>query len=342
MATILIIEDNEEIRSNIAEMLSLSGYQVQTATNGKEGLASIANQKPDLIICDIMMPVIDGFGVIHILRKQPDTSHIPLIFLTAKTEHADFRQAMGLGADDFITKPFSGSELLSAIEVRLQRQQQLYPAASAVSTDTDYLSQLLRDAECIEYKKKQLIYKEGSTARFLYYLNKGMVKAYKQHEDGKELTVNLYGEGDYLGYTELLQGIAHHETAEAMDDAELLLVPRKAFDTMIHQHPAAIKIFADLMAFSLQVKETEIIGMAYNTLRQKVAAALLHLHTKYHKVSSEPFSIAMSRDELASIAGTATESLIRTLSEFRQEEIIGLSNGKITILNHQKLEHVLR
>src|ERR671912_165534 len=119
MKKILIIEDNEEVRENTSEILELSNYKVFTAENGKIGVEIAKKEKPDLIVCDIMMPVLDGYGVLHLLGKNEETSGIPFIFLTAKTERGDLRKGMEMGADDYITKPFDEIELLNAIEVRL-------------------------------------------------------------------------------------------------------------------------------------------------------------------------------------------------------------------------------
>src|SRR5580765_6704025 len=120
---ILVIEDNPEVRENIGEILELSNYQVICAENGKQGVEIALQQIPDLIICDIMMPELDGYGVLHLLSKHIETYGIPFIFLTAKSEKSDLRKGMELGADDYITKPFDGIELLKAIEIRLQKAE---------------------------------------------------------------------------------------------------------------------------------------------------------------------------------------------------------------------------
>ena len=106
MKKILLIEDNKDVRENTAEILRLAPYEVVTAKNGKEGVELAQSEKPDLIICDIMMPVLDGHGVLHLLSKNEETSGIPFIFLTAKAERSDFRKGMEMGADDYLTKPF--------------------------------------------------------------------------------------------------------------------------------------------------------------------------------------------------------------------------------------------
>ncbi|MCA6407955.1 MAG: response regulator, partial [Cytophagales bacterium] len=124
MSKILIIEDNLEVRENTAEILELAQYKVITAENGKTGVELAIKGKPDLIICDIMMPVLDGYGVLHMLSKNPETAAIPFIFLTAKSEKSDYRKGMELGADDYITKPFDDTQLLNAIEIRLKKSAQ--------------------------------------------------------------------------------------------------------------------------------------------------------------------------------------------------------------------------
>ncbi|GBE92238.1 response regulator [Nostoc cycadae] len=118
---ILVIEDEIQICSNIQQILSLSDFQTISANNGLDGLRLAKSEKPDLICCDIMMPDLDGYGVLKTLRKDPETDSIPVIMLTAKVERGDLRQGMELGADDYITKPFSPEELLKAIEMRLAR-----------------------------------------------------------------------------------------------------------------------------------------------------------------------------------------------------------------------------
>lgn len=116
MKRILLVEDNETVRENTAEILELANYEVLTAENGRSGVEKAQKNEIDLIICDIMMPELDGYGVLHILNKNPATASIPFIFLTAKTERADYRRGMNLGADDYLTKPFDDLELLDAVE----------------------------------------------------------------------------------------------------------------------------------------------------------------------------------------------------------------------------------
>src|SRR6187431_1732578 len=125
MKTILLIEDNHKVRENIGEILELAGYTVLSAENGKVGVGITKQTIPDLIICDVMMPELDGYGVLHVLSKNPATAGIPFVFLTAKAEKDDVRKGMNLGADDYLTKPFDDIELLNAIEIRLKKHDAL-------------------------------------------------------------------------------------------------------------------------------------------------------------------------------------------------------------------------
>jgi CRP/FNR family cyclic AMP-dependent transcriptional regulator len=352
MKTILIIEDNEDIRENIAEILMLSHYKVLTATNGKEGIEAAQENKPDLIICDIMMPGVDGYGVLHVLHKDENTQNIPFIFLTSKSERSDFRSAMEMGADDYITKPFAGNELLNAIESRFRKvsimEKRLTPDLNGLNElmstldNKKSLEDLKNESNVTAYKKKQVIYKEGAHPHYLYYIHKGKIKTFKTHEDGKDLVMDLYTEGDFFGYISLLEGTVHKENAESIEETELMLIPKTDFEDLINSSPATAKKFIGLLAKNLATKENHLLGIAYNTLRKKVAEALVSLQKKYHVNKNEAYLVDISRDDLATIAGTATESLIRTLSDFKSENLIEIKNGKVIIANGKKLENLIR
>lgn len=345
MKTILLIEDNQNIRENTAEILELANYKVITAENGKLGVEAALKHKPDLIICDIMMPVLDGYGVLHLLHKNPEVQNTPFIFLTAKTERSDMRKGMELGADDYLTKPFEGTELLNAIESRLKKsdlmKQEFSPDLHGVnellkiSTGKDLLESLTADRNINKYKKKQIIYSEGNRPSRLYYVLKGKIKTYKTNEDGKELVVGLYNEGDFLGYVSLLQGTSYHEMAEAIEETELAVIPKEDFEELVNSNLEVARKFIGMLAKNVTDKEDQLLKLAYNSLRKKVADTLITLQKKYNS------TIDISRDNLAAIAGTATESMIRTLGDFKTEKLIDIQDGSIIILNEKKLENLL-
>ncbi|HEY9667224.1 MAG TPA: response regulator, partial [Coleofasciculaceae cyanobacterium] len=125
MHKILVIEDEQAIRCNLLKLLQAEGFQAIGADNGSTGVQLALIEQPDVIICDILMPELDGYGVLKALQQHSTTATIPFIFLTAKADRSDWRQAMNLGADDYITKPFTRAELLAAIATRLQKRASL-------------------------------------------------------------------------------------------------------------------------------------------------------------------------------------------------------------------------
>ncbi|MEI8054303.1 MAG: response regulator [Bacteroidota bacterium] len=352
MKTILLIEDNDEIRENTAEILELAMYNVFTAANGKIGVEKALDVKPDLIICDIMMPVLDGYGVLHAIQKNEVIKNTPFIFLTAKTERNDFRKGMELGADDYITKPFDGTELLSAVDSRLKKVDLLKKEFTKdmdgvqqlilESSNGDMMKSLVENRSTNSYKKKQVIYKEGNHPTQLYYVLSGKIKTFKSNDDGKELVTDLYSTGDFLGHIALLQGGVYKETAEAIDDCEIAIIPKKEFEDLLSNSKEVAQKFINLLAKNIADKEHHLLNLAYNSLRKKVADALVVLKNKYQVDGAEGnFKIDISRENLANIAGTATESLIRTLSDFKNEKLIEIKDGHITIMNDKKLEGMI-
>jgi len=347
MKSVLFIEDNTDIRENMAEILEMAGYKVYTAPDGKEGVAIAQTEKPDIIICDIMMPVLDGYGVIHMLQKNPETQGIPFIFLTAKAERFEIRKGMELGADDYITKPFTGTELLNAIESRLKKaeflKREITPdlqglnALITYTTGKDIMKEFAEGRNVNKYKKKQIIYSEGNHALRLFYINKGKVKSFKTNDDGKELVIGLFNEGDFFGYVAMLEGSSYKESAEAIEDSEIALIPKDDFEKLVYNNKDVMQKFIQLLAKNVTEKEEQLLNIAYNSLRKKVADALITLHKKYKTGEEGKFTIDISRENLANIAGTAKESLIRTLSDFKDEKLIDIKSGDITILDEKKL-----
>lgn len=351
MKTILIIEDNAPIRENTAEILELAGYRVLTAENGKLGVELALADHPDLIICDIMMPVLDGYGVLHIVNKNPELTGIPFIFLTAKSERVDFRKGMELGADDYLTKPFDDTELLSAVEGRLNRFRNVQPVlhADAYNLQKEGLSQFIDDARTatglpglvadrkVHYvPKKQFIYTEGDEPTRLYFIKSGRVKTTRTNTDGKELVTGLYGPGDFLGDIALLEETNYTDSAQTLDDSELVYIPKQDFRQLLMAQPEIGRQFIRLLAGRVSEKEEQLLGMAYGSLRRRVATALLRLQEPLPTGEPAP-PIQLSRDDLAAVVGTATESLIRTLSEFRQDGLIDISGAGIRVLQPDKL-----
>jgi len=350
MKHLLLIEDNTDVRENTAEILELAGYRVTTSQNGKDGVESAMKEPPDLIICDIMMPVLDGYGTLHLLSKNDSTAGIPFIFLTAKAERSDMRKGMEMGADDYITKPFDDIELLNAVESRLRKSDKM---RKEIEPTREGITELLKNIHGIEdihsiserqqvrqLHKKDVIYSEGDSPVGLYLLTRGKAKVFKSHELGKDLILRMLHEGDFFGYHAMLEGGPHRETAEALEDGEVVIFPKEDFFTLLEQSPVVMKQVIKFLSGSIADEQERLLLLAYSSVRKRTAEALLRLQMRYHNGSSEPFSMAIAREDLANMVGTATESLIRTLSDFREEGLVAVQGSTITLLDAQKLERM--
>ncbi|MEO6611656.1 MAG: response regulator [Chitinophagaceae bacterium] len=350
MKSVLVIDDNQDIRENTAEILELAGYKTFTAENGKKGVETALREKPDMIVCDIMMPELDGYGVLHLLRKNADTEHIPFVFLTAKTERSDFRKGMEMGADDYITKPFEDIELLNAIEIRLKKAAVLgnkYPASEQGINqfikdvkNAGLISQLSEQYNTDNYSKKQVLYQEGKRPRSLFLLIKGKVKGFKTHEDGKEYITDLFSNGDFIGYPALIEDKNYDDSAVILEEAEIMQIPKEDFMQMIYGNMDVAIKFIRIITQNVKEKEERLLDMAYSSLRKRVAKALVDIQAKFN-VNSPAKPLEISREDFAHYVGTATESLIRTLSDFKSEKLIEIKEGKISVINEEKLKNLL-
>lgn len=347
MIRVLLIEDNDEMRENTAEILSLSNYEVITAANGKLGIEAAKKELPDIIVCDIMMPELDGYGVLRVLAKLPQTCHIPFVFLTAKTEKEDFRKGMKLGADDYLTKPFDDVDLIDVIEMRLKK----YKSANRdFSRDMNGLNSFIDEARGIhelhqlsadrtvrKFRKKENVFYEGNMPHGLFFITSGKVKTYKTNHDGKEFITGLFKTGDFIGYMPLLEDANYNESAMAMEESEICMIPKQDFFKLINANRDVANRFIKMMSNNLLEVESRIIQLAYNSVRKRVAEALILLKNKFEEDQKEEFSMNISRDDLANIVGTSPESVIRTLSDFKDEGLIEIKASKITLVNLQKL-----
>ena len=349
MKKVLLIEDDTVLRENTAELLELSDYEVLTAANGKIGLDRAKETKPDIIICDIMMPVLDGYGVLEGLSKHHDTKFIPFIFLSAKTERQDVRKGMDLGADDYITKPFSEDEIISAIESRIAKAAILKDERESSqnnSANTENELRTLNDLKnffddngtLLSYSKNDVIYKEGQNSNCIYLVLKGVVKCYKFDENGKELTTALHKEDDLFGYTSFTQNIPYRETATAMKDVEMVGVSKTELkDVLDKNHKVTLEVIQLLTDDITGVKD-QLLQMAYSSVQRKTASTILRFAEKINSKPEDPIKI--SRNDLASVAGIATETLIRTMSDFKKKGLIEMEGRNIKVLDLQKLQDI--
>ncbi len=345
MKKILIIEDNLEVRENLSEILSLSGYQTTTAENGKIGVEKALADRPDLVLCDVMMPELDGFGVLHILGKHAQTADVPFIFLTALAEKDDFRKGMSLGADDYIVKPFDDTLLLQTIEARLRKNERLRAASSKQSSGglehfineakaLEAIQRLSENREVRHYRKKDPIFQEGDVPRWLFHIEKGSVKLYKTNDDGRELILRIAGPGEFLGYLALLSGDRYPEGASVLEDSTIRMIPKDDFFTLVYGNRDVNARFIKLLAGHVVDQEQQLIDLAYNSVRKRVATAIVHLFDQGYR------EISLLREDLAAIAGTAKETVIRTLTDFKTEGLIDIRDGNIVVQKPDKLREM--
>jgi CRP-like cAMP-binding protein/CheY-like chemotaxis protein len=341
---VLIIEDNNDIRENVVEILELAGYQVFEANNGKTGVELAIKNLPDIVLCDIMMPELDGYGVLYMLNKNPDTAATPFIFLTAKAERVDLRKGMEMGADDYLTKPFDDMDLLNAIESRLKKkelQQNFYSKAldrlnNLISKNNGLteLKKIVLERKGRQFKKNQVIYYDGDKGTGLYLIISGKVKTIRLAEDGRELMTGIYTDDEYLGINALLANEPYSDTATALEDCILCHIPKDQLEQMLNLYPEIAREFIKLLANNIKEKEDQLMQLAYYSVRKRMAEAMVRLSRQQ---SNENQSFKITREDLAAMAGMATETVSRTLSDFKDEGLIDKKGSTITILDLTRL-----
>lgn len=347
MKKILLIEDDVTVRENTAELLELSNYDVITASNGKNGIEKAKQTLPDIIVCDIMMPEIDGYGVLQELSKHPETINIPFIFLSAKTEHKDIRKGMDLGADDYLTKPFEEEDLLSAIESRLakveilkshQQKKEVSGTSDGNLKNLDDLRDLFKDYPLEEFEKGETIYEKGKKSNFFYLVKRGVVKAHRMDNQGKELITELYKDDDFFGNHANDPQSAYEDYATAMEDTHLYVVSREEFHKILGRNPRITLQLVEVLNNNLSELKRQLMDMAYGSVRKKTANTILLFAERIKKHPLK--SIRISRADLAGVAGMAPESLIRTLSEFKKEGLIEIEGRNIKLVDSEALKNI--
>jgi len=348
---ILLIEDESGIAENIAEILELAHYKVTHAPNGKIGVEMAQQSRPDLILCDVMMPELDGYGVVQILNSDPETATIPFIFLTGKADRDDVRAGMNFGADDYIIKPFNNVELLKMIEIRLRKADLLMARGGNKPMDSSHFfseakevkdfQKLYENRPVRSYKRKDLLFMEGQIPNDLYYIKQGRVKTYKVNYDGKELITGIHRAGEYLGYVPLLEDKPYGEQAEVLEEVKIAVIPKSEFLSIIYSSKDVARKFIKELSNNLDEMEERLLDLAYQSVRQRVAGTLLKINEKFAKPNGEE-AITIARRDISNIVGTATESLNRILTDFKNEGLIEMSGAGLRIINKSKLERLLR
>lgn len=345
--TLLVIEDSEDVRENMKELLELSGFKVLCASDGKEGLEMAQKNIPDIILCDVMMPVLDGYGVLGGLISNPKTNHIPFIFVTAKSEKEDLRKGMNLGADDYLFKPFNGADLLSLVNARLRKADALKEMRQngdrelgSFFSETMPLENIYSISEKItakKLKKKDRLYTENDSSKYLYFLVSGKIKVFRTNEQGKEYITQVHKERDFFGYSSATEASKHMDTAEAIEDSEVASILKQDFYQLLLANGDLYAKFITFISAELSETNDKLIQLAYNSARKRVAEAILYLARKYQPLLDDNITFPACRDDISAISGVSPESVSRNLTDFRTEHLIELQKGQIKILDLNKL-----
>ena len=342
---ILIVEDNQFLRTTTADILQLAGYEVIQAEHGKEGVERAQLDRPDMIVCDVEMPELDGYGVLHYLSNDPKTAMIPFIFLTSRDGAEEMRRGMSSGADDYLVKPFSEADLLATIEVRLKKSAILQ---REYGRPPQRLNEFIADASeqggipgidvgdrPRKYAAGQVLFAEGDATNHVYYVASGVVKVFRTDNYGKELIIELCKPGDFFGHMDVLKGLEYTSAAEVLEDAEVHLVPRKVFLDLMHRNRDVAMRFIRLLAGEVTQNQQRLLALAYASVRERTAQALLDLNDRFKESESKPH---LSREDLAGMVGTAKESLIRALSDFKSDGWVSLSGKNVLIEDEAALK----
>lgn len=340
---ILLIEDQQSVRENIAELLELAGHRVLQAENGIEGIRLAKAHLPDLVLCDIMMPELDGYGVAEVLGRQPETSGIPLIFLTAKADAADFRRGLAKGAVDYISKPFQSHELLETIEMRLKREHPTRRAEAGRAAWDNWVLGLQSDhpatlqgtpLHVLKMDKGSNLYAEGDSSRFIWFIKSGFIKQERMDSKGKKLCLRTLGPGSFSGWTGEFEHGIHTEDAACITPTEVIRIAQSdVHEAFIERPELALELHRRAHEMAKEF-ESAALSLAYGSARENTARALL----RFAVPSSDGLVIRLSREDLANSVGMASESIIRTLASFKQDGLTDTIGRTVVLLNPDGLE----
>jgi CRP-like cAMP-binding protein len=199
------------------------------------------------------------------------------------------------------------------------------------------MSELALKARTKNLERKEQLYFEGDQPSYIYYIVEGKIRTYRVNADDKELVTALYNQGDYFGYLELLQDRPYEEYAAALEDSKLAMISKEDFFSTVLSNREVAASFISMLAKNVSDKEQDLVQMAYDTVRKRVASALVRLYDKFNTNNEKHFAMTISRDELASIVGTATESVIRILSEFKADGWIHVRGSLVEIIDIEPL-----
>lgn len=339
MKTILVVEDNQDVRENICEILELAGYDVDSTNNGADGVRRVMDVKPDLVLCDVMMPKLDGYAMLKMIRDNANTSNIPFIFLTAKTEQADFRKGMGLGADDYIMKPFDDTNLLESVASRLKRydaKNSNYEQSQLTRIDQhaidEWKESFFLAHEPLLLRKGEYLYSFERPTKNIFYVDEGLAIG-ESFVDARVFISQLFGPKDIIGLTT----DSNHEysvlNVKMLKDTKVYPIFKEDFYNETSVNRIASRCMYQNLLEAHQQLQRRSAHLAYSSVRKRVAESLIQFLDK----DPETNCLALPREDLANYTGVAKETLIRTLSSFKSEGLIAIEGKAICVVKEAEL-----
>lgn len=341
---ILVIEDNEEMRENICEILELADYEVFSAEDGLKGIQLARQGLPDLIICDIMMPNLDGFGVLKIKSQDENLRDIPLIFLSAKAEKEDFRKGMNLGAEDYIMKPFEDVDLLQVIETKLSKYSRIgqkvrtKKLGSLIRFDQfrelPQVKELVAQSSTKDFGKKSILWNYDENISSYMWLEEGLIKESLDTVGFKEIIIDFVNDGNFIDNSYLFKS-TYRSRCETIEHCKIKFVSKQKLESIIIQENMMQALLEHSLTQYHDISKRLAVN-SFGNVREKIAYHLIILHHTFRQDA-----IRLSREDLSAFCGMAKETLIRTLAEFKEDNLVEADSKSITVINLKGLENIL-
>lgn len=338
MKNILIIENDPELLGKYSDILRNSGYEVIVAIHSEIGISLAISKLPDLILCNTVLSDINGFEILSLLSKNPLTNKIPFVFLNAFSTSDIVKKGIACGADDFVTKPFQGNQLVRSVEARINKNKDQNWASLPINNPIgnhhngkglEKLLDLISQCKIRHIKKKQTLYYESDHSQWLYLLVEGCIKTLKLTDDGRQMITGLYKPKSFIGLDTLLLDEPWLESAEATQNSSLYFISKSAIIDLLNEHVELNQHFIKILSANLHEKEDQLIELAYESVRKRLAQVLVRLNKDAVPIDQ----IDICRDELAGLAGIATETVSRILTDFKERGLIERNGSQIQIID---------
>jgi CRP-like cAMP-binding protein len=284
----------------------------------------------------------------NVIYCRNDVIHILFLFSTFAIRNKNFMKSVNNFNNlfprrkefkpTFSTPQFDGCDVMYTLSEDIEPT--VITAESMISSTPgwDEMINLAKTRKIRQLKKKAVLYNQGDYSSGVYYISKGKIKSLMLSNDGKEFITGLFKEGDFIGYSAILEGTDYNNTAIAIEDSEVLKIPREDFLVLLQKNSNVAQQFIKMLSENVSTKEKQLLNMAYNTVRKRIADALVQLCDKYKKSHEINFSIFIPRNDLASMTGASKETVTRSLSELKEDGFLDIKGSEVIIINYEALK----